>query len=58
MAKTFHLTMCRISETLPLSMGNAIPLREIYNIAHLIIAMSTTGVAAAPPTLKAIERFL
>ncbi|WP_322727059.1 hypothetical protein [Nostoc sp. ChiQUE01b] len=50
--------MCRISETLPLSMGNAIPLREIYNIAHLIIAMSTTGVAAAPPTLKAIERFL
>ncbi|MEH1839260.1 MAG: hypothetical protein V7L20_10925 [Nostoc sp.] len=46
--------MCRISETSPLSMGNAIPLREIYNIAHLITAMSTMAYAYAPPTLQAI----
>lgn len=35
-------------------MGNAIPLREIYNIAHLITAMSTMAYAYAPPTLQAI----
>ncbi|MEH2290736.1 MAG: hypothetical protein V7K79_25575 [Nostoc sp.] len=35
--------MCIISETSPLSMGNAIPLQKIYNIAHLIIAMSKGG---------------
>ncbi|MEH1965002.1 hypothetical protein [Nostoc sp.] len=40
--------MCRISKTPPVPMGNAIPLREIYNITHLIIAMSTTGYAYAP----------